>query len=283
MRRSFFTVILLVFAVISVIGQELLPVSGGELIKHKHYTLSYNETHEQANWVYYILNENLSFGTIKRTDNFKVDPLIKSGSASHSDYAHSGYDRGHLCPAEAMSFNIEAMSESFLYSNMSPQAGSLNRGIWKSLEGKVRKWAMSKKQIHVVSGPIFKNNIEKIGKNAVTVPGYYYKIILDLVRKDAIAFVFPNEKASSKLESYVSTIDQVENLTGINFFASVDDAVENEFESKSNPVNWGIDGSIVHTKIAVDDEQCQGKTAKGSRCKRTKKAGSNYCWQHQKK
>jgi endonuclease G len=188
-----------------------------------------------------------------------------------------------MCPAEAMSFNLDAMSESFFFSNMSPQSGSLNRGKWKSLETKVRKWAKYKGEIHVVSGPIFKNNISVIGGNGVTVPGYYFKIIYN-PENGMIAFVFPNEKANNSLDKYIVTVDWVEDMTGIDFFETMNDEDEALIEAKSDPSLWGLTGLVImNAPVTVDnDDRCKAITKKGERCKRKRKEESDYCWQHNK-
>ena len=121
------------------------PINGEQLVTHLGYSLSYNEKHEQANWVFYELTIDEVLGSIKRKDQFRADPNIKTGSASLSDYKRSGYDRGHLAPAADMKWSSKAMSESFFMSNMSPQTPSFNRGIWKKLENLVRKWAVENK------------------------------------------------------------------------------------------------------------------------------------------
>ena len=128
------TLILLLFSS-TLIAQELLPTSTtGQIIKHQYFTLSYSEPHEQAEWVYYKLTPQLINGTQSRTDNFRTDPMVTSGSAQLNDYKGSGFDRGHLCPAADMKINRDAMSETFYMSNMSPQHPSFNRGIWKKLK-----------------------------------------------------------------------------------------------------------------------------------------------------
>ena len=78
----------------------------------------------------------------KRKNDFRIDPVVKTVSATPADYRNSGYDRGHLCPAGDMAFSEIAMSESFYMSNISPQVPSFNRGIWKTLEQKVRDWSL---------------------------------------------------------------------------------------------------------------------------------------------
>lgn len=110
-------------------SQEYLPKSEGEIIRHKYYTLSYNEDHEQANWVHYKLNPTLLDGTMPRINSFKADPNVSTKSAELSDYKGSGYDRGHLAPAGDIKYSKESMIESFFLSNMSPQNPSFNGGI----------------------------------------------------------------------------------------------------------------------------------------------------------
>ena len=137
MRKFLFPVLVLIQSFIYPQSQKFeLPktLSGEQIIYHTGYTLSYNEKHEQANWVAYELTAQELAGTVKRKDSFKSDPMVKSESASLADYRKSGYDRGHLIPAADMKWSTTAMSESFYMSNMSPQSPSFNRGIWKKLE-----------------------------------------------------------------------------------------------------------------------------------------------------
>ena len=142
-----------------------------QVIEHEYYVLSYSEKHEQAYWVSYLLDSSRLNGGIDRTNDFRIDPFIKTGSATLSDYKGSGYDRGHLVPAADMNFALDAMSETFYMSNMSPQVPSFNRGIWKKLESLVREWANYEGVLYIVTGPIFttetiyltfENNVLKI-------------------------------------------------------------------------------------------------------------------------
>ena len=153
---------------------ELLPSGEGEIVRHTYYTLSFNSRHKQANWVYYTLELEGKERVAERTDRFREDKKVSSGSAKPSDYIKSGYDRGHLCPAADMAHSAEAMEETFLMSNISPQLPVFNRGIWKSLEKQVRDWG-EKERIYIVTGPVFKDNKGKIGRTGVTVPGFSTK------------------------------------------------------------------------------------------------------------
>ena len=187
------------------------------------FDLGYNERYEQASWVAYVLTrEEAESLEINRTDDFRTDTAIATGSADLDDYRGSGYDRGHLAPAGDMKWNSLAMSESFLMSNMSPQVPSFNRGIWRSLESKVRAWAIEKDSIYVVTGPILGSIETTIGMNEVGVPESYFKVLVDLSPPDhsMIAFMIPNKGSSKDLFQFAISVDSLEVVTGYNFFAS---------------------------------------------------------------
>ena len=213
--------------------------SEGEIIKHSRYYLSYREDHEQAEWVCYKLNSNLVSGLINRSNNFREDYSVSTGSAKPSDYKYSGYDRGHLVPAGDMRLSYKAMSESFLMSNISPQNPSFNRGGWRKLEALVRNWA-NKNELHIVTGGVLSGELIKIGISGVSVPRYFYKIIYAPKKGKMIGFVMPNSKINLNLKSYVKSVDVIESLTGKDFFYDLYDDLENKLESKSDITDWNF-------------------------------------------
>ncbi len=155
--------------------------SGHELRSFSGYTICYREEYEQPEWAAYTLTAEKLVKNASRADNFRPDPLISTGSASLADYKGSGYDRGHLAPAADFAYSAEAMDDSFYLSNMSPQNGSFNRGIWAKLEAAVRDWAGETLITYVVTGPVLEkpaNEYGFIGANEVSVPEYYYKALL---------------------------------------------------------------------------------------------------------
>jgi endonuclease G, mitochondrial len=205
------------------------------------FTLKYNEQHEQAEWVAYLLTDDEVAGTIERTDNFKADPNIQTGSAALSDYRGSGYERGHLAPAADMKWSEDAMDESFFMSNMSPQDPGFNRGIWKSLEGLVRDWAVENKEVYVVTGPVLTDGpYEMIGENGVAVPKRFFKVILDLMAPEfkAIGFIFSNERSNQELMDFIVSVDEVEAESRIDFFHLLSDNTEEFLESTANVNQW---------------------------------------------
>ncbi|MCK4750726.1 MAG: DNA/RNA non-specific endonuclease [Bacteroidales bacterium] len=190
------------------------------------FDLGYNEAFEQASWVAYVLTRReIVSGHVNRTDNFRADTSISTGSASLADYRGSGFDRGHLAPAADMKWSQTAMSESFLLSNMSPQAPSFNRGIWRKLEEQVREWVLEKDSLYVLTGPILEQIDTFIGDSKVGVPGYYFKVLVDLSPPDHsfIAFLLPNARSTGNLLGFAISVDSLEKFTGYDFFASAPD------------------------------------------------------------
>ncbi len=212
-----------------------------ELVKHTAFILCYSEPYEQAKWVAYRLTaEMCNNNGEERTNNFRADKDVITGSASPDDYKKSGYDRGHLCPAGDMGWSEQTMSESFLMSNMSPQKPGFNRGIWKRLETDVRGWAKENEEIYVVAAGVLEDSLPVIGVDKVAVPRYYYKVILDykLPEYKAIAFVMPNEGSKQSVFDFAVSVDSVEHLTGIDFFPALPDSLEDYLESHIDISKW---------------------------------------------
>ena len=155
----------------------------------------------------------------------------------------SGYDRGHMAPAADFKWSAEAMSDTFYLSNMCPQEPSFNRGIWADLEAVVRTMAYDNGEVHVVTGPVLTDGpYETIGKNEVAIPKQFYKVVLDYTDPDikAIGFVLSNEGSDKALQSYAMSVDEVEEITGIDFYPSLPDDQEEAIESKVNTADWNF-------------------------------------------
>jgi len=212
------------------------------ILSYAGFHLAYNEHFEQAAWVAYVLTrDEIESGTIERTDNFRSDTSIVTGSASLADYRGSGFDRGHLAPAGDMKWDQLAMSQSFLMSNMSPQLPAFNRGIWRKLETQVRNWALEKDSLYVITGPLFSPADSLIGENGVGVPGHYFKVLVDLSPPDhdMIAFLLPNSSSSEDLIQFAITVDSLEQLTAYDFFSvAPDQKMIDWLEQRIEPGNW---------------------------------------------
>jgi endonuclease G len=183
----------------------------------------------------------VAFSGAGRTNDFRKDDLVKTETASKSDYWHSGYDRGHLAPSADFRWSSKMVSESYFYSNMSPQKPELNRQTWAALEDWVRKYAVSfQEPVVVVTGPILKDGLEKLGDNGLSIPEQYFKIILDISgdQQKGIAFLMKNAVNDKDLTSYAVSINEVEKLSGIDFFPSLEDTKEERLESMADPTQW---------------------------------------------
>ncbi|MGO4772530.1 DNA/RNA non-specific endonuclease [Flavobacterium sp. W22_SRS_FK3] len=208
----------------SVYSIAYLPTSTTrQIVKHDYYTLSYNEKFEQAEWVAYELKKKYLKNNDFKRPYFIEDPMVGTGSADWRNYKKSGYDKGHLCPAGDMEFDKKAYDDTFYTSNISPQNHDFNSGIWNRLENKVRYWAVKYNDIYVVTGGILKDSDKKIGTEKVSVPKYFYKIILAKSGKDhkAIAFLIPNEKSQKGIYEFVVPVETLEKMTGIDFFPNL--------------------------------------------------------------
>jgi endonuclease G len=210
------------------------------VVTHSGFSLSYNRSHKQANWVAYVLTQPKTQRVVRRTDKFVADPKLDWDTVFDREYAGSGYDRGHLAPAADMAWSSTSMTESFYYSNISPQVPAFNRGIWKKLEEQVRAWAVEYHVIYVVTGPVLRDTLETIGLKKISVPKYFYKVIVDYFEpeKKGIGFILPNEGSREPLQRYAVTIDSVEAFTGIDFFPALLDDEEAVLEGTLDLDSW---------------------------------------------
>ncbi len=220
-----------------------LPLLGdNQIIRHEAYTLSYNEKYEQAEWVAYELTgEHAASKEFDRTDDFRPDSLVLTGSAELADYFKSGFDRGHLMPAGDCRWNEKVMSESFYMSNMSPQNPQFNRNRWRFLEMQVRDWAVKYGALYVITAGVLIDGLPTIGDNEVAIPNQYYKVITDTAMTKGIAFLLPNENLNKdSIQNYFTTIDEVERATGLDFFPWLSMEQEQKLEGKTDTSLWGF-------------------------------------------
>ena len=213
-----------------------------QIIKHAGYTVSYNSDLLIPNWVAYSLTTDKANGTVKRSGDFIPDPLVKGATAVSSDYTGSGYDRGHMAPAGDMKWSRQAMIESFYLSNICPQNNNLNGGDWRILEEKVRDWARKYGTVYVVCGPVMANNHKTIGENKVAVPAGFFKVILRRTSGKngytAIGYFMKNEAGHRKLATYARCVEDIEIITGIDFFPSLPNRIESKVEESLVLDDW---------------------------------------------
>ena len=214
------------------------PSTTGTVLVRKGYVLDHDNNKKVALWVSYHLTDAYLVPKVPRGKNFRPDKDLPVGQrAELKDYLNSGYDRGHQANAEDMRRDARTESESFLLSNMTPQNKRLNEITWKALEDKVRSWAKKRHNIYVMTGPIFSGQTKTIGPDKVAVPSAYYKIVVScntkLTSLDAITFIMPNKDLSgTSLDGYISTIDEVQRETGLNFLNTLAAAIRDPLEAK---------------------------------------------------
>jgi endonuclease G len=207
-----------------------------QYICHTNYAIHYRYDTKTAEYVVEHLDNADITGPAKRKDDFRPDDQIPAEhSATLEDYSGEPYDRGHLVPGADNRANPEVMSESFFLSNMTPQVPNNNRGIWRILELKVRDWALENRDLYVVSGTIYEEGYKTIGEGKVGVPTYLWKVAYDGATKSTIAYLMPNAELPVKdLPKYVTTVNRIEELTGLDIFPGlVEDA-----EGVVNPELW---------------------------------------------
>lgn len=227
----------------------------GEVVEHSAMALSYDEEHEQARWVMHFISPEVIKGSVGRTNDFRPDPKISTGSAVEADYflkelnddgTYSydgfGFDRGHLAPSADFRWSYKALSESYYYSNMSPQRASFNRGGWADLEDALRAYVYRNPEnpLYVITLPVLHDSLPKVERsvNQVSIPEQYIKVALDPVQKRGIAFVMPNGQVSDPLTTYAISIREAEAIVDLNFFPLLDSVVAEEVENSFVLADW---------------------------------------------
>ncbi len=234
---------------------KVVGLPSNNYISHSAMMLEYNEAHEQAAWVAHVITADIISGTATRSNDFRVDPKVSTGTAVEEDYflkflqADStytydgfGYDRGHLAPSADFRWSTTALSESYFYSNMSPQLADFNRQKWAELESMLRGYIYDhpQTQLIVVTAPVLEDDLPVVerGINKVSIPKQYIKVAIDLTNKRGIGFIMPNQKIAYPLESFAVSIDEVEELTGFDFFNELDTALQTTLESSIANKVW---------------------------------------------
>lgn len=230
---------------LSSVGYPVIPDTiSSEIIVRTCYTVSYNKTTLQPNWVMWHLTGN---HVMKRKEgiwnDYREDSEIEEEfRATLADYASSGYDRGHMCPGGDCNWNVKGRDETYLLSNMCPQNPNLNRGDWKEIEIACRKWAQKYESVYIVCGPIFFKSQEhvRIGPNMIPVPEAFFKVVvcLDELSPKGIGFICRNTDGNRKKDFYVNTIRQVERVTGYKFFTKLNDSIISKIFDLSDINSW---------------------------------------------
>lgn len=212
-----------------------------QILHRTAYTASYNSDTRLPNWVAWQLTSAHTSGPYKRGGiDFAEDEEVPEPRATDNDYYRSGYDRGHICPSADNKWSEAAQRESFLFTNICPQNHSLNAGDWNEMEQQCRRWADKLGSIYIVSGPIlYKGRHKTIGKNKVVVPEAFFKVVLCTNGEPkAIGFIYKNQPGNRPKGDYVNSVDEVERITGIDFFPALPDDIETKVEASADLADW---------------------------------------------
>lgn len=212
-------------------------------IIHTGFELSYNTSYALPSWVgYKLTKEHISNPDIKIRERYVPDPKIKIRASTKNDYKNSGYLMAQLVPCYDLLFSEQAVEETFYMSNIVPQKLAFNKYIWTKLEDLIREWIRSTETFYIVAGPVLTDApFKTFGDNKTSLPIRYYKAILDIEEKRAIAFVFRNSMSSNSIQSFSVSIDELEELTDIDFFPSLPDELETELEADKAVEKWNFE------------------------------------------
>tara|TARA_R110000851_G_scaffold242570_1_gene395114 strand:+ start:1469 stop:2107 length:639 start_codon:yes stop_codon:yes gene_type:complete len=190
-----------------------------QILHYNGYIVSYNESHEQANWVFYTLNQdsfNCETNSVRK-NNFATDYGFLTTSSYLADYKYSGYDRGHLKPAMCEPCNQNKIDETFNMVNISPQEPSFNRGVWKKLENHVKRLVNTCDSVHVYTGGVLSYDLKKIGD--VSVPEQFFKIIYVFKSglSHRISYIIPNKKSDEDIDTFEVPFEFLVKMVGFYF------------------------------------------------------------------
>lgn len=211
-----------------------------QLLEYAGMTVSFNPQWHTPNWVAWELTADETEGIENRSNKFVTDPAV-AACATTNDYRNSGYDRGHMAPAGDMKWSREAMDETFYLTNICPQDKKLNTGTWKKIEEKCRQWARRDSAVVIVCGPVVADGYtHTIGETGVAVPKRFFKVVLAPYANPprAIGFLVDNAANTSGMQTLVTSVDEVERVTGLDFFYELPDDVENAVEADADFNKW---------------------------------------------
>ena len=219
------------------------PSKSDILIEHEGFALLYDTKTLCPRWVAWELTAEETRGKVSRQNiDFKEDESVpKQYQVASWDYNGGGYGRGHMCPAGDMKWSQEAMQDCHYMTNICPQTAELNKTWWEHLERACRQWARQEGAVQIVCGPIFSENPKHFGKkHRMAVPRAFYKVILSLKKgkEKAIGFYYTNDNAIQPMEDAVRSVDDIERLTGIDFFSSLPDEQEDRLEAMTDLRVW---------------------------------------------
>ena len=240
---------------LTVVVSHDVAINGKKVVT---YELEYDKSKFHSRWVAFRFDGNTRAQSVGRSDEpFMDDPSLSS--TLHIGYKGfgPGYDRGHLCASADRLYDRTANEQTFYMSNMSPQLSSFNQGYWVTLESQVQKLGRSKTfsdTLYVVKGGTIKEGqiksyITRKNGNKVAVPKYYYMALLKVkngvyhsiafwMEHKEYGYSYKNKAPLSEIMSHAVSVNELEQLTGIDFFPNLPDATEEKVEDQKDINTW---------------------------------------------
>lgn len=219
------------------------------LIVRDQYALSYHRDRGIPNWVSWHLQAADLGDTPRYSGDFFTDTALPVGwyRVTHADYTGSGYDRGHMTPSADRTASVADNEATFILTNVLPQAPENNRGLWAQLEDDARELVREGNELYIISGG--SGQLGLLAGGRLAIPATVWKVILVLPAADGddaarvteqtrvIAVWVPNDAtvAGRPWDAYATTARCVEERTGLDFFAPVEDGVEAAIEGAACP------------------------------------------------
>ncbi len=218
-----------------------------------NYAIEWDINKKSQRWSCYQMRKGYQ-GNAGRYDTYNgypFDPVLEEkGLYLDRDYFYrSGFDHGHVCPSADRQYSYEANKQTFYLSNMQPQYNKFNAGIWEKLESKIRKWTPRNNEdtLYVCKGGTIddEENIIKRISGKLIAPKYFFCALLlkNAMGYRAIGFWMENEnidRSNDKLKIYAKSIDELERITGIDFFCNLPDNIEDKVEASVSTSAWGL-------------------------------------------
>lgn len=229
---------------------EIQPAYWTHVLRNNGFMVGYSELRGNPLWVIYHLTPvPTSAPHFKRPPRFEGD-WRSLAHVTHDDYDRSGFDRGHMAPNYAISrlYGRAGQLDTFKMTNITPQRPNLNRKVWQRLEEvEIDDFAPHYKNLWVITGPLFDNHITRLSSDwQVEIPDACFKIYVAPAedgRKEPLmlAFIIPQTvHGDERLDSFVTTVDHVEELSGFDFFSELPDGLENRLESQVDSAPWHL-------------------------------------------
>lgn len=225
-------------------AQGLSIQNFARILRNEGFMLGYSEFRQNPLWVTYQLKDSQGRRVGKRPKNFQPDYRTLSRT-EQQDYAHSGYDRGHMAPnyAIARQYGRQAQLDSFLMSNITPQKQRLNQKLWQRLEEvEINYFTRWFGQVWIITGPIFDDQATYL-PSGIEIPDAFYKVFaIPGDRPRLLAFIMPQEvDGHEPLDRFLTSVDEIEELTGLDLFHRLEDGLEEQLESAIDTTEWRLE------------------------------------------